>query len=76
MIRIDVQPYCSACFDFEPDVTKPVKEVLYAYAGNGSDTFVLQSDTIVRCTHAKRCEVIKRYLEQQSNSMNKQNGEI
>ena len=51
MIRLDIQDYCASCCDFEPDVTKPVK--------------VVQSDTIIRCTHAKRCECIKRYLHQQ-----------
>jgi hypothetical protein len=60
MIRLDIQPYCDLCCDFDPDVTKPVK----AYAVD-SDKAVLQSDTIVQCKHAKRCESIKRYLERQ-----------
>ena len=76
MIRTDVQPYCSACCDFDPDVTKPGKTTLYSNEIHDSHFQVIQSDTIIRCTHAKRCEAIKRYLEQQSNSMNKQNGEI
>ena len=25
MIRLDIQPYCSECFDFDPDVKKPEK---------------------------------------------------
>ena len=62
MIRLDIQDYCASCCDFEPDVTKPVKS---SVATNLYEVTVVQSDTIVRCTHAKRCECIKRYLSQQ-----------
>ena len=62
MIRLDIQDYCASCCDFEPEVTKPVKSSL---ATGLNDVIVVQSDTIVRCTHAKRCECIKRYLSQQ-----------
>ena len=62
MIRLDVQEYCASCCDFEPDVTKPVKSSLVSGL---NEVIVVQSDTIVRCTHAKRCECIKRYLSQQ-----------
>lgn len=55
MIRLDIQGYCDACRDFTPDVTNPYNLV-------GSDGTVIQSDTIVRCSYAKRCEAIKRYL--------------
>ena len=58
MIRLDVQPYCSECCDFEPDVTKPVKIC-------SGDRVVAKTDTIIRCDHWKRCEAIRRYLEQQ-----------
>ena len=61
MIRLDIQPYCEQCCDFDPDVTKPVKNTIYS-----DEQIVLQTDTIVRCRNAKRCEHIKRYLEQQS----------
>ena len=61
MIRLDIQPYCEQCCDFDPDVTKPVKNTIYS-----DEQIVLQTDTIVRCKNAKRCEHIKRYLEQQS----------
>lgn len=63
MIRLDIQDYCTSCCDFEPDVTKPVKSSLVPDS-NGT-AIVVQSDTIVRCAHAKRCECIKRYLSQQ-----------
>lgn len=62
MIRLDIQDYCASCCDFEPDVTNPVKSSL---ATGLNEVIVVQSDTIVRCTHAKRCECIKRYLSKQ-----------
>lgn len=57
MIRLDIKEYCDWCCDFEPDVTAPAK--LYA----GED--IVMGDTIIRCTHAKRCEAIRRYLMRQ-----------
>lgn len=65
MIRLEVQPYCSECCDFDPDVTKPGKII-------GSNGFVMVGDTIVRCSYAKRCEAIKRYL---SKRMNEEKGD-
>ena len=62
MIRLDIQEYCASCCDFEPDVTNPVKRSL---ATNLNEVIVVQSDTVIRCAHAKRCECIKRYLSQQ-----------
>ena len=61
MIRIDVKDYCHACMDFSPDVTKPVK-----YYGDTNE--ILLGDTIVQCEHARRCEAIRRYLENQIKS--------
>lgn len=60
MIRLEVQPYCSECCDFDPDVTKPEKII-------GFNGFVMVGDTIVRCSYAKRCEAIKRYLSKRTN---------
>ena len=68
MIRLCVQDYCASCCDFEPDVTKPIKDTLYCSDGS---TVVTQTDTIVRCAHAKRCESIRRYLKQQMESESK-----
>ena len=63
MIKLDIQEYCGSCCDFEPDVTKPFKQL---HRLSGSDEVApIQSDTIVRCEHAKRCESIRRYLKQQ-----------
>ena len=63
MIRVDVQPYCDSCCDFEPDITKPTKS---SFATAFNEITVVQSDTIIRCKYAKRCESIKRYLDSQS----------
>lgn len=68
MIRVDVQPYCSECCDFDPDITKPVK--LFLDGTFMSDSTVARTDTIIRCSHAKRCEGIKRYLEHQEGNKN------
>lgn len=55
MIRLEVQPYCSECCDFKPDVVDSFNFV-------GLDGSVVRSDTVVRCEYARRCEAIKRYL--------------
>ena len=60
MIKLDIQPYCESCYDFEPDVTRPCK------LSNISGECIIMTDTIVRCEYAKRCENILRYLKQQS----------
>lgn len=61
-IRLEVEPYCGACLDFEPDVTKPERTVLY---GDG-ETTTIQSDTVVRCKYASRCHNLVRYLNRQN----------
>lgn len=61
-IRIDIQEYCSACRDFEADITKP--EVKYYHTG--LEFVTKQTDTVIRCKYAKRCENIKRFLEKQA----------
>ena len=68
MIRVDVQPYCSECCDFDPDITKPVR--LYCDGTFMGDSTIARTDTIIRCRHAKRCEGIKRYLEHQEGNKN------
>jgi hypothetical protein len=57
MIQIEVQGYCSDCCDFESDVVRPQR------TRTDDGKTVIQSDTIVRCKHRKRCESIARYLE-------------
>lgn len=60
MIRLDISEYCNDCYDFAPDVTKPERRLIRTDDANVTN---IQSDTIVRCSYAKRCESIKRYLE-------------
>lgn len=55
MIRIDVEEYCHACLDFEPDVIKPLRNI-------ETNTW---SDTVVQCKYRKRCAGIRRYLMSQ-----------
>lgn len=57
MIRLEVEPYCQWCLDFTPDVIKPDRVVT-----SGGES--LYTDTIVQCRNHKRCEAIKRYLQQ------------
>lgn len=59
MICLDIQEYCSDCFDFDPYVKRPEKIQFDV------DTIII-GDTLVRCSHAKRCENIRRYLKQQA----------
>lgn len=56
MIRLDIQGYCDACCDFKPEVAIIPTRIC------GKDGTVEQTDTVVRCSNAKRCEAIKRYL--------------
>lgn len=58
MIRLEVEDYCQACLDFEPDVTKP-ERIRFNHEE------LIFSDTIVKCEYRKRCAGIRRYLEQQ-----------
>lgn len=60
MIRLDVQPYCSECFDFDPDVKRPEKIQIE------NQNIYIPSDTVIRCRYAKRCESIKRFLDSQN----------
>lgn len=65
-IKLEVREYCSACLDFEPDVTKPERPLccdIYDIA-----VLEVQTDTIVRCRYARRCENIKRFLERGNNN--------
>ena len=64
MIRLDVRKYCEACLDFEADVTKA--EQIKVFVDYVDEVTIDQTDTIIRCKYAKRCEGLKRYLEQQA----------
>jgi hypothetical protein len=60
MIKLEVEEYCHGCQDFTADVVPPGRLYL------GGDEPAIYSDTRVRCEYRKRCEAIKRYLEQQA----------
>lgn len=60
MIRLEVQPYCSECLDFEAIVTEP--QLIHVI---GEDDAKAKTDTIVRCKNARRCKALMRYLEKQ-----------
>lgn len=59
MIRVEVEPYCQQCLDFEPDVTKPERCMFEG------EEFVF-TDTVIHCKHRKRCASIVRFLERQT----------
>ena len=59
MIRLDIKEYCDWCCDFEPEATRPKR----LFKDNGDEVVI--GDTIIRCTYAKRCEAIRRYLMKQ-----------
>jgi hypothetical protein len=61
-IDLTVEEYCSDCYDFEAEVIKP--ERLLQCTGK-SAVVVRQTDTIIRCKYARRCENLRRYLEKQ-----------
>ena len=63
-IKLEVQPYCGACLEFEPDVTRPNK----IYDGNE----IVIGDTVVRCEHARRCENIRKFMLRQDRGEVKQ----
>ena len=58
MICLDVADYCQSCCEFDPDVEHPTQ----MFVGR---EIVEQTDTVVRCAHRRRCEIIKRYLKQE-----------
>lgn len=70
MIKLEVEPYCHECPDFDPDLQRPEQEVIN-YREPGSKrliSYVRISDTIVRCKNRIRCQKIQEYLEKQKNS--------
>lgn len=58
MIKLEVEEYCHSCPDFTADVIPP--ERVYAVDPDP----ISYTDTRVRCEYRKRCEAIKRYLDQ------------
>lgn len=69
MIRLDIKPYCHQCDDFDADVIAGSK------LWSNVDNSVVMTDTIVQCSHRRRCEAIRKYLLRQ-NSMKEQNNDV
>lgn len=65
-IELDIKDYCCDCCDFVPDVTNPERVTLADIWNN--EILSRQTNTIVRCAHANRCEAIRRYLTRQMNT--------
>ena len=59
MIKLDVESYCHKCDAFDP-VTDSIS---YQALGVEQD-----HDTFVRCSNAKRCRHLVRYLERKLKS--------
>ena len=57
MIKLDIQPYCEDCVNFEADVET---NIYYVYFDEK------QIVSSVRCKNRKICENIKRYLERRT----------
>lgn len=62
MIRLEVQPYCSECLDFEASVREP-QFMRLNFVGDGAEES--HTDTVIRCKNARRCESLMRYLKKQ-----------
>lgn len=60
MIRLDIQPYCEDCIDFDPDVTRNDSVCFCDNVG------AIRPDTVIRCSRRIRCAGIKRYLEKKA----------
>lgn len=69
MIRLEAQPYCQECMDFEAEVEKPT--VLYTL-GNQRYT----SDTVIRCERRRHCEAIRKFLEKQKADGTSEKGQV
>lgn len=66
MIKLEVQPYCEKCRSFEADVEQPKVDIMQGF-DHGQRVpieHIVQSDTVVRCVNRRKCENIKRFLEQ------------
>ena len=63
MISLEVKPHCHECLEFTPDT----ENASIQYLGD----MRIVSDTTIRCKHRRRCEAIRKYLEDQMKSENK-----
>ena len=56
-IRLEVEPYCQDCPEFETNVQSP--SLYYA----NFELYMKTRDTVIRCKHKAVCNRIKEYLE-------------
>ena len=56
MIKLNVQPYCERCEDFEAEVEKTIYDNFY---GNS------KCYTEISCKNKSKCKSIMRYLEEE-----------
>lgn len=62
-IKLDVDPWCRDCPDFEADVKKK-KESYYCYYESDHKTISQYlADTVITCVNRDRCYAIKHYFE-------------
>lgn len=54
MIKLDLEPYCGNCPNFEPEV-----EVITIETGYGE---LVRYDSFVKCENASKCRNMMRYL--------------
>ena len=56
-IRLEVEPYCQDCPEFEADIQSPVR--YYA----DFELYEKTGDTVIRCKNKAVCNRIKEHLE-------------
>lgn len=56
-IRLEVEPYCQDCPEFEVDVQSPT-----SYYSN-HELYMRTGDTVIRCKNKAVCNRIKEHLE-------------
>lgn len=62
MIKLDVEPYCHECPDFEPVKEGPETTVFRSEPNDGMSKIIEMNDTVVRCKYQSRCRTISDYL--------------
>lgn len=66
MIKLEVEEYCNECPEFEPDV----ESESYHYNDDLKCQTIHYCKKTIRCTHAKRCKAMLRYLEKKAKEAN------
>lgn len=61
MIKLDIQPYCRNCPDFEAKTDHECLE----FSGMGFNKTAYEHRYVITCRNKKRCEEMVTYLRQQ-----------